>query len=832
MEPATRARPVPVSRLLEELRALELAYSPGHHGRWSARRRTALVDRCLVELFEDAGAPRGTALAALGGYGRGELAPASDLDVLILRPEGGTGGVQDLAEALLYPLWDAGFTLGHAVRTPEECLAFAAGTLPAATAMLDARFLAGDRDAFEEAHRLVLSFLREDPRGFAARLQEDAAGRAGRYGATSRLIEPDLKEGRGGLRDVHALRWVARVARGGDLEGLVELGLLRAREQAALEQAEEFLTRARSALHLATRRKTDRLLLELQAQIALDMGFQDEPGLPGPDALMRAVFEHARQVEHISASVLDRFEAGEGDGPPTALVPTPEGVLAAFADLAEAGAPATPGLLDAAEAADLPDPVPWTPAAREAFLRILRSGEAGARALETLDRLGLLVRYLPEWAPVRCRPQRDPYHRSPVDVHLLETLAGAARLLEGSGGNDPVAREARAALTDVDGLLLGALLHDIGKTGEGGHVAAGVRQATAALDRMGFEGPTRDLALFLVEQHLLLSDTATRRDLEDDDLILDVASRVGDPGRLAALYLLTVTDARATGPVAWTPWRQTLVRELVAKVEHVLERGEMGPELAERLAARVAELRELLAGEDPAAVDGFVHRVPHGYLLAVPAERAAEHFRLLASPVGRTEVRTTVHPGTRAGTYALSVIAADRPGLLSWVAGALAVAGLSILTAQVFTTEDGVAVDVFEVEGVFEPEVDEGRWREFRSLLRKAIEGRLALEHRVAEKRRHYPRPRAEVPVRVTVDNDASDFFTVIEVGAADRIGLLFDITRTFAELGLDVHLAKVATYGARVVDAFYVRDVLGQKVEDPERVTALERVLSERLRA
>jgi [protein-PII] uridylyltransferase len=348
---------------------------------------------------------------------------------------------------------------------------------------------------------------------------------------------------------------------------------------------------------------------------------------------------------------------------------------------------------------------------------------------------------------------------------------------------------------------------------------------------MGLPKPTRDLALFMVAEHLLLSDTATRRDLGDDDLVLDVAAKVGDPERLAALYLLVVADAGATGPLAWTPWRATLVRELVAKVQRVLERGAMGTETAERLTARVEELRSALEGEDPKEIERFLLRMPRSYFLTLSLEQIVTHFPMVRPPIGALEVRTLAGPGTRPATYGLSVVAADRPGLLSLIAGALSVAGLSILTAQVFTTEDGAAVDVFEVEGAFEPEIGEERWREFRTMLRKAIEGRMSLAYRVQEKRKHYPVVRSDIPVEVRVDNDVSDFFTVIDVGAPDRIGLLFDITRTFAELQLDVHLAKVATYGHRVIDAFYVRDVLGRKVDDREQIAELDRVLRARVR-
>ena len=820
-------RPATVVRLLEERSALDRAYSPGHHGRWSAARRADLLDACLRDLFAPWASAAGVALVALGGYGRSELAPRSDVDLLILHDGSAPEDIDALVERLLYPLWDARLSVGHGVRTPPECSVGALGRLDAITAMLDGRWLAGDRDLWMETRGALGGAIRDEPRVFAEALRADADARAERFGHVSHLLEPNLKEGAGGLRDVHSLGWLG-IALGEDpqVPALDGLGLLRAAEREAVSDAHEFLLRARSALHLETGRAAERLLLEQQPGIAVWMGFADESGLRAVDGLMRQVFEHARQVEHVHAAVFDRYLRAGSDA--RAVEPSAEGVLRALGEVARERGIVPAETLDRIELAQVPDPVEWTDGVRDAFLELVRAGQEGARMLEVLDRVDLLRRYVPEWGLVRCRPQRDPYHRFPVDVHLLHTLANVARLLE-DPGEDRVAAEAVALIRDVDGVLLGALLHDIGKTGQGGHVAAGRGIASRALERMRLADATRELAQFMVAEHLLLADTATRRDLEDDDLVLDVASRVGEPERLAALYVLAVGDALATGPAAWTPWRQTLIRELVAKVERVLERGEAGPETADRLAERAGSVRALLPDVPESELERFLARMPRSYLLTVAPERIAQHHPIVAPPLGALEVRTHVSPGARPGTHALTVVAADRPGLLALVAGALSLAGLSILTAQVFTTEDGAAVDVFEVGGAFEAEIGEERWREFRTTLRKAIEGRVALEHRVEEKRRHYPPSRHQVPVRIEVHSEASDFFTVVEVGAADRIGLLFDITRTFAELGLDVHLAKVATYGARVVDAFYVRDVLGRKL-DGEQVAELERALIARL--
>jgi [protein-PII] uridylyltransferase len=825
----------PVAILRSELGALDRAYSPGHHGRWVARRRAGLIDACLVALWDLAAAPAGAALVAIGGYGRRVQLPMSDVDLLILHDRVDAGELARLADAILYPLWNSGLAIGHVVRTPAECLD-AAERFDAWTAMLDARTVAGDTAAVDVALEPVRARARRDPGAFLALVRDAAAARAARFGSCAHLLEPDLKEGTGGLRDAASLGWLT-AATGAELE---DAGVLRARERGAVEDAEEFLVRARSAVQLLTGRRTDRLVAELQPDVARAMGFGDEPGLVAADGLMRALFEHARDMELVVDLVPRRLEAPPVEHATTASIEDPASVLASLADLADADLPPTAALLDAIEAAELGDPAVWDDDVRSAFLRTLRAGEAGARMLEVLDRLRLLTSFIPAWAAVRCRPQRDPYHRFTVDVHLLRAAASVAAMLDGRGdvrndvadADDPIERAALEQVEQRDAVLLGALLHDIGKTGAGGHVPIGTAIAAETLDAMGFAPELREQASFLVAEHLLLSDTATRRDLSDENLLLDTAARIGTPERLAALYLVTKADAVATGPAAWTPWRRALIRELVAKLQRVFERGDMGRELAERLADRTERLRALLAAEPEAEVDRFVLRMPRGYFLTTEPAQAARHFRTIAPPVGTNEVRTAASPGARPDTYEVLVVATDRPGLLSWIAGSLAIGGISVLSAAVFTTGDGTAIDLFEVEGAFEPEITETRWREFRTTLRRTIEGSVSLERRVEDKRRHYPPPKVRSPLTVRSHNDVSEFSTVVEIGAPDRIGLLYDITRTFADLRLDVHLAKVATYGGRVIDAFYVRDALGRKIVEPAALAEVDQALRERLDA
>lgn len=801
----------PIAALRADLAALDGAYEVGAHGRWVANRRADRIDHALTELWARVTAPAGTALLALGGYGRRLQLPRSDIDLLVLHEGLPPDDIARLADAVLYPLWDAGFTVGHAVRTPEESAAAVRDTLEVRTAMLEARVLAGDEAlavaAVDDARRSVT----DDPEAFVEALDAAAAARHERFGSTAHQLEPDLKEGSGGLRDLAGLGWL-EVALG---SSLTDAGLLSAAEAAAVDAAEEFLIRARSAVHLVADRRADRLVVDLQPDLAAGFGFTDRPRLAATDALMRTLFEHARAVEAAVAAAGARRRAPTED-PSVPSIDGPADVLTEMAAIARAGGPIPAATLDAVDAAGVPDPVVWTPEVRDAFLGLLDTGERAIEMLDGLDRQGLLSRFLPCWAEVRCRPQRDPYHRFTVDAHLMKAAAVMAGMV-----NQADHRHA---------LVLGALLHDIGKVGEGNHVPIGAQIADEQLRAMGVDDQERELATFMVAEHLLLPDTATRRDLTDEDLILDVAAKVGTAERLGALVKLAEADAVATGPAAWTSWRRTLLEELVTKVARVLERGDMGTELAELLTDRIGRVRDLLAAEADADVDRFVFRMPRGYFLAVEPAQVARHYRTIAPHLGSNEVRSAAAPGIHEGTSELLVVARDRPGLLSQITGSLALGGISIRSAQVFTTEDGVAVDLFDVEGAFDPDITEARWREFRSALRRAVEGSISLERRVADKRRHYPPSRVQTPVTVRVDNDASDFSTVVEIGAPDRIGLLHDMTLAFAELAVDVHVAKVATFDGRVVDAFYVRDPLGRKITDRERLAEIEDAVRARL--
>jgi [protein-PII] uridylyltransferase len=713
------------------------------------------------------------ALVAMGGYGRAELAPGSDLDVVLLHR--GRKDVRALAERVWYPLWDAGLKLGHAVRTVKEAIGLAGSDLNSATALLDARLVAGDAAlAADLAERALAQWRGRSSRWLEVLLAE-IAERHARSGEVAFLLEPDLKEGRGGLRDVHARNWAAAA-------GHIVLD----RDDELLEPAHEALLAVRVELHRFTGKTSDRLSLQEQDGVAAALG------LPDADDLMARVAGAARTIawtgdetwERIASSLrgpsgrsgsADRH-AGPGlvlrDGlvelAPGADLADPSIILRAAAAAATAGTRLSRPALDrlAAEAAVPGDP--WPEEARLALVRLLGAGPAAVPVLEALDQRGLLVRVLPEWEPVRSRPQRNAYHRFTVDRHLVEAAVQAAGLA------------GRVRRPDL--LLVAAFLHDIGKGYPGHHTDAGMEVVSRVAPRMGFS--ERDVAVLvaLVQHHLLLADVATRRDLADESTPALVAAQVGDAGILELLWALTEADSLATGPAAWGPWKAGLVRQLVERTAPILA-GELPRAAPEPLPDGTAEL---LAR---AGTEGLV---------------------------------------LEARGPAVTLVAPDRPGLFCRVAGTLALHGLDVLSARAWSTSDGLAVESFRVESVFGRPPD---WTMVEADLRQALAGRLSLEARLADRARDYataPRPAAASPARiqVAVDNDASESATVIEVRAPDRIGTLYRITKALAELDLDVRLAKVATLGHEVVDAFYVVDAGGAKITDSDHVRELERAV------
>ena len=713
------------------------------------------------------------ALIAVGSYGRRQLAPGSDLDLLLVHR--GRPDIGSVADALWYPLWDTGVPLDHSVRTPKEVLAAAEADLAVALGLLDGRCVAGDEtlaaDVLASAHD---RWRRLAPRRLPE-LLDAAEERQRRHGDVAFLLEPDLKEAHGGLRDCATLRALALGS------PVVDQASIRAH----VVEAERVLTAARAELQREAGRALNELRLERQDDVARALRYADA------DELMAAVATAGRAVgwalddagRRVRSALAGPSGRGTRDSPvgpglvlrdgEVALSPTadpaadPSLLLRAGAASATLSVPFARSALDRLVAAAPALPDPWPATCREAFVALLGAGPAAVPVFETLDQLGLIERILPEWDGVRSKPQRNAYHRFTVDRHLLETAANAAALTR------------RVARPDL--LLVGALLHDIGKGRAGeDHTEAGMRIIGHMGPRLGF--PPADVAVLvrLVEHHLLLADAATRRDLDDPRTIEDVAGAVGDETTLELLAALTEADSLATGPSAWSDWKAGLLGDLTARV--------------------VRRLRGAAAAPDADA--GFPG----------PAERD-----LMAR-----EGVTVAADGPR-----VTVVAPDRPGLLWRVAAVLALHGVDVRSAML-ASEHGTAVEVFDVEPAHEDLPD---WDAVGLDVDRALHGRLALDARMAERERTYApryRLRSARPAepRALFHDHLSTSATVIEVRSADGVGVLYRITRALADCELDVRSAKVVTLGHEVVDTFYVRDASGGLITDPDHRREIERAL------
>lgn len=730
------------------------------------------VDEWLEAVFNDAvGNTDGLALVAVGGYGRNILSPQSDLDLLLICED--RDDIAEVAEKLWYPIWDEGIKLGHAVRTIREGLTLAKTDLDTATSLLHLRHIAGDDTVSARLREGARNQWRRSAKRWLPRLAEASGERRERHGEVAFLLEPDLKQSFGGLRDVHAMQWAAVAD-----PDLVEP------DDGVIRDASEILTATRVELHRVTGRIGDTLRLDTQDEVAAALGIGDA------DELMARVAAAGRSIAwfggetwarvrnstgarwwNLSSRLGDGREVAEGvllDGETIRLAHSadltdPLTVLRVAAVAAENSARIDRGTLEALCLETVPLPDPWPAEARSLFVRLLATGHDAIDVIETLDQTGLFVGILPEWEPNRSRPQRNAYHTFTVDRHLMETAALAAGLV------DRVERR--------DLLLVGALLHDIGKGYPGDHTEVGIDLVTTIGRRMGFDEAEVATLTALVEFHLLLPDVATRRDIEDDETISAVAVKVGDVGTLRLLHALTEADSIATGPAAWSSWKASLVEDLVRRAEHLIAGG------------AVAELESTFP--------------------------TAEH--LAAMEAGLSSVDGSGDT--------LTVITPDSPGILSRVAGALALNGLDVLQAAGHSEFD-MAVERFEVTSSFGT-ID---WRTVVADVEQALAGRLALEARLADRLVTYrqaadpPAPQPVVETYVKFDNESSSVATVVELGAADSIGLLYRVTAALAALGLDVSRTKVQTLGDHVVDSFYVRDGNGEKIVDPEFLEEVRR--------
>ncbi len=818
-------------------------------GRAWCRAWTDEVDAAVAELADGHPAPRRHCVAAVGGYGRRELCPGSDVDLLLLHDGLDAQQLEALVRGVVYPLWDAGLKVGYAVRSSKEAAKAVRAELDDATSILDARPVAGDAALVHDARDAAIAQLRKRPDRFLTSLTEADQARHDRAGDAAEMLEPDLKNGAGGLRDVQSLRWAAAAVVGTTgLDPLVSARYLGAADRARLARAYDHLLAERVALHLQVGRGDDVLRLDLQDAVAARLGFED--GEDDRDTmahrLLTAHYRAARTVAHLhlrawvllvndamrgrrftrkAERVVDGFEVVDGvlRVPPDQIVhevSLPTRLLVALADEAALLDRSTASALRNLVRARGDEPWGWDDAARERFLSVLWRGSKALPALAELDDVGLLHAMLPEWAPLRGRAQRNPFHRYSLDRHAWHAAATLADLVE----DEPWASEVLDDVEDLTALMLGVWLHDVGKAYGEPHSETGVPIAQAMARRMGCSEETIDDIGFLVREHLLLPDVATKRDVYDPDLAAHVAEQIGSHERLAMLRLLAPADGLATGPSAWNTWKASLVDTAVTRVRAVLDDRDP-EETAEgaKMTSRDALSLSTDLGAEPDVVQSHLDLLPARYAASVTPRAVVRHTLMLQTVPQPGEVRTRVTPAVAGedgeelpGLDDLDVIAVDTPGLFAKVAGVVSLHGGSIVQAHAFTRADGVAVDTFTVE---RPEkASSSWWAAVEGDLDEAVAGRLALRARVARKaatQHRRLRRMPDVPNEVTIHQDASDQATVIEVRTLDRIGVLFEIASALAELELDIVVAKIQTLGHEAVDAFYVRDAAGSPLDD-----------------
>jgi [protein-PII] uridylyltransferase len=872
-ERAERRRRLRLELLRQHLTAnvdfLKAAHLGGASGQQSVQAYAAFMDGFLATLFKLAvtdarkeGAARGPlVLVALGGYGRGELHPLSDLDIMLIY-EGDIGPfVQRATQGLLYTLWDLGLQVGHSVRSLPDCVAMARTDFASRTSMQEARYLVGDRRLFNRFRKVLAdNVYRKD---FAQFLETTLAERDQRYrkfGASPYMGEPNVKESAGGLRDIHTAMWLASTKFGArTLRELAEKRLITDREQRMADEALTFLWRVRNELHFLSGHKNDVLSRDVQPQIAKNFGYVSDDMSLAVEKFMRDYYLHARVIHRVSRRLIGRcretlsrpgavqrrlrqealadllfvfdgqIHLVEPDGrtfreDPTRLMKIFWHSHRLGFDL---GIDLERAIEDALDVVD--ERFQRSPEVRDLFLAICRNWGRVAQTLRQMHDLGVLGRYLPEWGALTCLVQYDVYHKFTADQHSLLGMENLEALAPGQSAESEGVAQVLNEVDRPDLLMLGMLLHDIGKGRGHGHVAKGIPLARELAARLGLAAEDAEKVVFLVAHHVTMSHMAQRRDIDDPKTAEALAEVARTPEHLRMLYLLTYADMKAVGPGVMTGWQAQVLWELFTRTMLGLTGGKLERPNRDAVAERVWE--EMGREGSRSTVMAHLAMMSERYLAVVSASRIAVHLRLLER-LEEDVVATEVFHYPDLGSSELVIVTRDVPGLFSLIAGTLASQGINILSAQIHTRADGIAIDTFQVNDPFgEAVTEEARWRRTLEALRRVRRGEQTVESLLEARRAaRHPGEGVAGPPRISVDNHLSDSRTVIEVKCPDRVGLLYLITRTLSGQRLDIASARIATEIDQAYDTFYVTDRHGRRVEDPREIDRLREALEEAL--
>jgi [protein-PII] uridylyltransferase len=828
----------------------------------------AIHDYVLLYVFpvEKPTAGERLAIVAVGGYGRGTLAPGSDIDLLFLLPYKQTPWGESVVEAILYLLWDLKQKVGHATRSVDECLRQAKGDMTIRTSLLEARFLRGDGSLFDELRtRFDREIVAKTTREFVAAKLAERETRIAKAGASRYLVEPNVKEGKGGLRDLNTLFWISkyvyRVRTAGELVGA---GLFTPQEFGAFQRCEEFLWRVRCQLHLAAGRAEERLSFDYQRLIAQQLGYRSRDGLSAVERFMKHYFLIAKTVGDLTAIVCAALEEKEAKSP--AVLDRVMGTLwrrprtiAGTRDFAIELDRVTVARRDAFERDPLniirlfwvaqhyglaihPDATRLVtqslklidaklrnaPEANQLFMEILTSHNTPETVLRRMNEAGVLGRFIPEFGRIVALMQFNMYHHYTVDEHLLRAVGILAEIDAGrSFDQHPLANEIMPKVGIRKALYVAVFLHDIAKGRGEDHSEAGAAVTRRLAKRFGLTDSERECACWLVENHLMMSNVAQTRDLADRRTVDTFADAVGSLERLRCLLILTICDIKAVGPGVWNGWKGQLLRTLYFGAEAALSGTQSIIDLKKRVRMAQDELRPRLADWPADELDAYMGRHYPTYWLRVDLDRKLRHAQLLrsVSNEGAPLIWQMNTDPFRAITE-LTIVAPDHPRFMSIIAGCCAVAGANIVDAQIFTTTDGLALDAITVSRAFEHDEDEERRADrIITSIRRVLLGEVRLGNLIAAKAGS-PRGRDgtfEIEPHILIDNTASNRHTMIQVQGMDRPGLLYSLTNELASLSLNIVSAHVVTYGEKAVDTFYVTDLTHAKITDAGRHSTIK---------
>ncbi|WP_278923613.1 [protein-PII] uridylyltransferase [Pseudophaeobacter profundi] len=804
------------------------------------------------------------ALIAVGGYGRGEMAPFSDVDLMFLTPYKITAWAESVIESMLYILWDLRLKVGHSSRTIKDCLRLGAEDFTIRTAMLEQRYLIGDRALAEELEERLRTelFNREVTEFIEAKLaerDERHLKQGERY-----MVEPNVKEGKGGLRDLQSLYWIAKyVYKVQDVADLVPLGLFTPEELETFSTAANFQWAVRSHLHLATRRATEQLNFDLQVEVANRMGYKDRAGRRGVEVFMQDYFRHATTVGDLTRILLTKLEASQQKrapllerifsrrprvkpdyhvvnnrldlADPDAFLNDKLNLLRIFEEALRTGMLIHPDAmrLVTANLHLIDDDMRNDKEARRIFLDLLLKHGNPERALRRMNELGVLAAFIPEFEPIVAMMQFNMYHSYTVDEHTIQVISNLTAIDKGELEEElPLSSEVIRKGINRKVLLVAMLLHDIGKGREQDHSILGAQIARKVAPRLGLNKADSETVEWLVRNHLLMSDMAQKRDIADPRTVRGFAKAVQSVKRLDLLLLLTVCDIRGVGPDTWNNWKAALLRALYNQTREALDNGMEALNREHRGAAGKKALRAALADWPKAHLKREIgrHYDPYWQGLHVTAHvDFAEMLKELEAKNDPGGIVIRLHPDDDRDATRACFVMADHPGIFARISGALALVGANVVDARSYTTKDGYVTDAFWIQDAEGHPFEASRLPRLNQMILKTLKGEViageALETRGKFKKREQA---FKVPTHITFDNEGSEIYTIIEVDTRDRTGLLYDLARTMVAANVYIANAVIATYGEQVVDTFYVKDMFGLKYHSKSKQDFLERKLRE----